>query len=88
MGDRDRYVDVAHHRAGRGREPYTHGQAFAGSTQQRRLSSILRVPRRRRYRRVAWKHNSWHAVAWMQLDLLDTGGPDRLGRFADPRPAS
>jgi L-amino acid N-acyltransferase YncA len=41
-----------------------------------------------RYRRVAWKNNSWPDVAWMQIDLLDTGGPDRLGRFADPRPAS
>ena len=55
MGDRDRYVDIAHHRAGRGRELYTqllrrltergYRQAFAGVTQQR-LSSILRVIRR------------------------------------------
>jgi L-amino acid N-acyltransferase YncA len=50
------YVDIAHHRAGGGRELYTQllrrltergdRQAFAGITQQR-LSSILRVPRRR-----------------------------------------
>jgi hypothetical protein len=42
MGDRDRYVDIAHHRAGRGRELYTqllrrltergYRQAFAGVT--------------------------------------------------------
>jgi phosphinothricin acetyltransferase len=25
---------------------------------------------------VAWKHDSWHDVAWMQLDLLDSGGAD------------
>jgi len=55
MGDRDRYVDIAHHRAGAGGELYTQllrrltergsRQAFAGITQQR-LSSILRVMRR------------------------------------------
>src|SRR5271166_1975495 len=30
-----------------------------------------------RYRRVAWKNNSWPDVAWMQINLLDTGGLDR-----------
>jgi hypothetical protein len=55
MGDRGRHVDIAHHRAGGGRELYTqllrrltepdYRQAFAGITQQR-LSSILRVMRR------------------------------------------
>jgi L-amino acid N-acyltransferase YncA len=29
------------------------------------------------YRRVASKHDSWHDVAWMQLDLL--GPADRDG---------
>jgi hypothetical protein len=24
---------------------------------------------------MAWKHNSWHDVGWMQLDLLDTWRP-------------
>jgi L-amino acid N-acyltransferase YncA len=28
------------------------------------------------YRRVPWKHDGWHDVAWMQLDLVDFGGPD------------
>jgi L-amino acid N-acyltransferase YncA len=38
---------------------------------------------------VAWKHDSWHDVAWMQLDLLGTAGPDRPpARFADPQPGT
>jgi L-amino acid N-acyltransferase YncA len=84
------YVDVHHHRAGGGRELYTqllrrlteHGyrQAFAGITQPNEASNGFHrsfgFQDAGLYRRVAWKHDSWHDVAWMQLDLLDAGGPD------------
>jgi phosphinothricin acetyltransferase len=56
--------------------------AFAGITQPNEASNEFHRSFRFQdvgtYRRVAWKHDSWHDVAWMQLDLL---GP------ADPRPA-
>jgi L-amino acid N-acyltransferase YncA len=85
------YVDVRHHRAGRGRELYTHllqrladrgyRQVFAGITQPNEASNgfhrSLGFTDAGLYRRVAWKHDCWHDVAWMQLDLIDPGGPDR-----------
>jgi hypothetical protein len=39
-------------------------------------------------RGAARKHDSWHDVAWMQLDLLDAlaARMDRLARFVDRRP--
>ncbi|MGO8966245.1 GNAT family N-acetyltransferase [Mycobacterium sp.] len=84
------YVDVDHHRAGGGRELYTqllrrltergYRQAFAGITQPNEASNGFHrsfgFQDAGLYRRVAWKHDSWHDVAWMQLDLLDAGGPD------------
>ena len=82
------YVDVDHHRAGAGRELYTqllyrlaergYRQAFASITQPNEASNDFHRSFGFRdaglYRRVAWKHDCWHDVAWMQLDLLD--GPD------------
>jgi L-amino acid N-acyltransferase YncA len=84
------YVDSAHHRAGAGRELYTqllrrlaergYRQVFAGIAQPNEpsngfhRSSVFRDAGL--FRRVAWKHNSWHDVAWMQLDLLDSDSPD------------
>ena len=84
------YVDVHHHRAGGGRELYTqllrrltergYRQAFAGITQPNEASNGFHRSFGFRdagfYRRVAWKHDSWHDVAWMQLNLLGTGGQD------------
>ncbi len=84
------YVDIAHHRAGAGRELYTqllrrltergYRHAFAGITQPNEASNGFHrsfgFQDAGLYRRVAWKHDSWHDVAWMQLDLGDTGGPD------------
>ncbi len=84
------YVDVDHHRAGGGRELYTqllrrltergYRQAFAGITQPNEASNGFHrsfgFQDAGLYRRAAWKHDSWHDVAWMQLDLLDAGGPD------------
>lgn len=68
------YVDAHHQRAGGGRKLYT---------------QLLRRLTQRGYRQVARKHDSWHDVAWMQLDLLDTGDRmDRLARFAEPRRGS
>ena len=84
------YVDVRHHRAGGGRELYTHllrrlaergyRQVFAGITQPNEASNGFH----RSFgftdaglnRNVAWKHDRWHDVAWMQLDLLGSGGQD------------
>jgi L-amino acid N-acyltransferase YncA len=84
------YVDIDHHRAGGGRELYTqllrrlaergYRQVFAGITQPNEASNGFHrsfgFQDAGRYRRVAWKHDSWHDVAWMQLDLRGSGGPD------------
>jgi phosphinothricin acetyltransferase len=85
------YIDVAHHRTGGGRDLYTrllrrltergYRQAFAGITQPNEASNEFHRSFGFQtvgiYRRVAWKHDSWHDVAWMQLDLL--GPADRDG---------
>jgi phosphinothricin acetyltransferase len=84
------YVDVHHHRAGGGRELYTqllhrltergYRQAFAGITQPNEASNGFHrsfgFQDAGLYRCVAWKHDSWHDVAWMQLDLLGTTDQD------------
>ena len=84
------YVDVHHRRAGRGRELYTqllrrltergYRQAFAGITQPNEASNGFHrsfgFQDAGLYRRVAWKHDSWHDVAWMQLDLLGAADQD------------
>jgi L-amino acid N-acyltransferase YncA len=84
------YVDVHHHRAGGGRELYTqllrrltergYRQAFAGITQPNEASNGFHrsfgFQDAGLYRRVAWKHDSWHDVAWMQLNLLGTADQD------------
>jgi L-amino acid N-acyltransferase YncA len=84
------YVDVHHHRAGGGRELYTqllrrltergYRQAFAGITQPNEASNGFHrsfgFKDAGLYRRVAWKHDSWHDVAWMQLDLIGTADQD------------
>jgi L-amino acid N-acyltransferase YncA len=77
------YVDLDHHRTGAGRHLYTqllrrlsergYRQAFAGITQPNEASNAFHRSFGFQdvglYRRVAWKHDSWHDVAWMQLDL-------------------
>lgn len=84
------YIDVNHHRAGGGRKLYTqllgrltergYRQAFAGITQPNAASNGFHrsfgFQDAGLYRRVEWKHDSWHDVAWMQLDLLGTGERD------------
>lgn len=76
--------------AGGGRELYTqllrrltergYRQAFAGITQPNEASNGFHrsfgFQDAGSYRRVAWKHDSWQDVTWMQLDLLGNGGPD------------
>ena len=78
------YVDVDHQRAGGGRRLYTqllglltergYRQAFAGITQPNEASNGFHRSFGFReaglYRRVEWKHDNWHDVAWMQLALL------------------
>ena len=90
LGGRDRYVDIAHHRTGGGRELYTqllrrltergYRRAFAGITQPNEASNGFHRSFGFRhaglYRRVGWKHDSWHDVAWMQLDLLGAAEQD------------
>jgi L-amino acid N-acyltransferase YncA len=88
------YIDVDHHRAGGGGKLYTqllgrltergYRQAFAGITQPNAASNGFHrsfgFQDAGLYRRVEWKHDSWHDVAWMQLDLLGTGERDDAPR--------
>jgi L-amino acid N-acyltransferase YncA len=84
------YVSSDHHRVGVGRKLYTqvlgrltergYRRAFAGITQPNEASNGFHrsfgFQDAGLYRRVEWKHNSWHDVAWMQLDLLGAADPD------------
>lgn len=84
------YVSADHHRTGGGRRLYAqllhrlaargYRQAFAGITQPNEASNGFHrsfgFEDAGLYRRVEWKHDSWHDVAWMQLDLLATGDRD------------
>jgi L-amino acid N-acyltransferase YncA len=84
------YVSGDHHRAGGGRMLYTqllrritergYRRAFAGITQpndaSNRFHRSFGFQDAGLHRRVEWKHNSWHDVAWMQLDLVDTTDQD------------
>jgi L-amino acid N-acyltransferase YncA len=84
------YVDVDHHRAGGGRKLYTqllrrlrergYRQALAGITQPNEASNGFHrsfgFSDVGLYRRVEWKLDSWHDVAWMQLDLLGAAEQD------------
>jgi L-amino acid N-acyltransferase YncA len=82
------YIDVGHRRTGGGRALYAqllrrlsergYRRAFAGITQPNEASNGFHrsfgFTDAGLYRRVEWKHEAWHDVAWMQLDLL--GGAD------------
>ena len=84
------YINVDHHRAGGGRKLYTqllrritergYRRAFAGITQPNEASNGFHrsfgFQDAGVYRRVEWKHDSWHDVAWMQLDLLGSADQD------------
>jgi L-amino acid N-acyltransferase YncA len=84
------YIDVDHHRAGSGRKLYKqllrrltergYRRAFGGVTQPNEAcNGFLRsfgFQDAGLYRRVEWKHDSWHDVAWMQLDLLGNAEQD------------
>jgi phosphinothricin acetyltransferase len=84
------YIDNVHHRSGAGRRLYTrllhrlsergYRRAFAGITQPNESSNAFHRSFGFReaglYRRVGWKHGSWHDVAWMQLDLPATASLD------------
>ena len=84
------YVSVNHHRAGCGRQLYTqllhrlrergYRRAFAGITQPNEASTGFHQSFGFQdiglYRRVEWKHDSWHDVAWMQLELFGTASHD------------
>jgi L-amino acid N-acyltransferase YncA len=85
------YVSVDHHHAGCGRQLYTrlldrlrergYRRAFAGITQPNEASTSFHrsfgFERIGLYRRVEWKHDSWHDVAWMQLELRGTADQDQ-----------
>jgi L-amino acid N-acyltransferase YncA len=85
------YVRADRHRTGGGRELYTrllhrltergYRQAFAGITQPNAASNGFHRSFGFQdvgiYRRAGWKHNSWHDIAWMQLDLV--GPADQYG---------
>jgi L-amino acid N-acyltransferase YncA len=84
------YVSAGHHRSGVGRKLYTqllrrltergYRRAFAGITQPNDASNGFHrsfgFQDAGLYRRVEWKHDSWHDVAWMQLDLLGAADQD------------
>jgi len=84
------YIGVDHHRAGGDRKLYAqllrrltergYRRAFAGITQPNEASNGFHRSFGFRhaglYRRVGWKHDSWHDVAWMQLDLLGAAEQD------------
>jgi L-amino acid N-acyltransferase YncA len=90
------YLHAGHHRVGGGRELYTqllrrvagrgYRQVFAGITQPNEASNSFHrsfgFQDAGLYRRVEWKHDSWHDVAWMQLDLL--GAADQSGPPSPP----
>ena len=86
------YISGVHHRAGGGRKLYAevlrrltergYRRALAHITQPNKASNAFHrsfgFQDAGLYRRVEWKHGSWHDVAWMQLDLLgpaDQDGP-------------
>jgi L-amino acid N-acyltransferase YncA len=85
------YVDADHQRTGGGRELYArllrrltergYRQAIAAITQPNQASNDFHrafgFQDAGLYRRVEWKHDSWHDIAWMQLDLLEPGDRDR-----------
>jgi phosphinothricin acetyltransferase len=78
------YIEPDHRHAGGGRKLYTqllqrltdrgYRWAFAGITQPNPASNAFHrsfgFDHVGLYRRVGWKHGSWHDVAWTQLDLL------------------
>jgi L-amino acid N-acyltransferase YncA len=84
------YIDAGHHRCGGGRTLYTqllnrlgergYRRAFAGITQPNEASNGLHRSLGFRdaglYRRVEWKQDRWHDVAWMQLDLPGAASTD------------
>ncbi|MGO9511460.1 MAG: N-acetyltransferase family protein [Mycobacterium sp.] len=85
------YISGDRHRAGWGRSLYAevlhrlaergYRRIFAGITQPNEPSNAFHRSFGFQdvgvYRRVEWKHGSWHDVAWMQLDLGagDQDGP-------------
>jgi L-amino acid N-acyltransferase YncA len=83
------YMALGHHRVGGGRELYTqllrrltergYRRAFAAITQPNEASNgfhrFFGFQDVGLYRRVEWKLDSWHDVAWMQLDLAGTADP-------------
>jgi L-amino acid N-acyltransferase YncA len=84
------YVQLGCHRSGGGRKLYSqllrrlsergYRRAFAGITQPNEASNCFHrffgFQDVGLYRRVGWKNNSWHDVAWMQLDLLGAADQD------------
>ena len=78
------YLDRARHRTGGGRLLYTEllsrlarrgfRRVFAGVTQPNQASMAFHAAfgfePAGLFRRVGFKHGSWHDVAWLQLDLL------------------
>ena len=80
------YLATNHHRSGGGRQLYAqllqrlkergYRRAFAGIAQPNEPSNqfhrSLGFKHAALFRRVGWKHGSWHDVAWMQADLAGT----------------
>lgn len=92
------YLDTGHRRTGGGRALYTellrrlaergYRQAFAGITQPNEASNGFHrsfgFTEVGLYRRVEWKHDGWHDVAWMQLDLAAAEPDEAPGPIIQP----
>jgi L-amino acid N-acyltransferase YncA len=82
------YIDAAHHGVGIGRALYEalldrlaergYRNAFAGMTLPNEASARLHLvtgfEQAGTYRRVGWKSNAWHDVAWFQRSLGSLDG--------------
>jgi L-amino acid N-acyltransferase YncA len=82
------YLADDHHRRGGGRALYTQLLTRLGERGYRRAFASITQPNEASngfhrsmgfedvglYRRVEWKHDSWHDVAWMQRDLPSAAG--------------
>ncbi|HEY2198311.1 MAG TPA: GNAT family N-acetyltransferase [Mycobacterium sp.] len=84
------YIGGDHHRRGGGRDLYTQLLDRLGERGYRRVLAGITQPNEASngfhrsmgfqdvglYRRVEWKLNDWHDVAWMQRDLPGAGSDD------------
>ena len=83
------YIADDHHRGGGGRRLYTQLLSHLGERGYRRAFAAIAQPNEPSnafhrsmgfqdvglYRRVVWKHDNWHDVAWTQIELPGPADP-------------